>query len=145
MAALAPAGPVYQAGTLSGNPLAMAAGSATLGALDADAWSRLETTSAQVVEILCREAARAGVALQASCVGGMFGFFFAEHPVTDWEGAAACQPARFAQFFHAMLREGVYLAPSPFEAGFVSTVHGDRELDHFAGAARAAMAQVAML
>ena len=139
MEALAPAGPVYQAGTLSGNPLAMAAGLATLACLDADVWARLEATSEEIAGILRRAAAGFGIPIQASVVGGMFGFFFSARPVSDWEGAAECDRERFAAFFHAMLREGVYLAPSPFEAGFVSTAHGAHELEHFEAAAQAAM------
>jgi glutamate-1-semialdehyde 2,1-aminomutase len=133
---------VYQAGTLSGNPLAMAAGLATLALLDESAWEGLGAASARVADILRTEAGRAGVPFQASCVGGMFGFFFAGEPVHDWDAAAACDRERFKRFFHAMLREGVYLAPSPFEAGFVSTAHGEAELEHLQTAARAAMAAV---
>jgi glutamate-1-semialdehyde 2,1-aminomutase len=140
--ALAPAGPVYQAGTLSGNPLAMAAGLATLGCLDADAWMQLESSAEEVVRILREEADAAGIALQAEAVGGMFGFFFSESSVDDWNGAAASDCERFAKFFHAMLLGGVYLAPSAFEAGFVSTAHGPAELERFRAATRVAMAAV---
>jgi len=136
---LAPEGAVYQAGTLSGNPLAMAAGSATLRCLDETGWARLATASRTIVDILSREAADAGIPLQASAVGGMFGFFFAEGPVEDWGGAQGSDRERFRRFFHAMLDEGVYLAPSPFEAGFVSTAHGEAEMEHFAAATRSAM------
>jgi glutamate-1-semialdehyde 2,1-aminomutase len=142
MNALAPSGPVYQAGTLSGNPLAMAAGLATLRLLDAEAWSELGSTCHRVVEILLRESDRAGVPLQVSALGGMFGFFFSAQPVQDWTGAEKCDKERFAAFFHAMLREGVYLAPSPFEAGFVSTAHGPVEIEHFEAATRVAMSQL---
>jgi glutamate-1-semialdehyde 2,1-aminomutase len=143
MEQLAPSGPVYQAGTLSGNPLAMAAGLAALRGLDAGAWDRLEATSARVVDILSDEAVAAGVPIQAASVGGMFGFFFSEEPVGGWDGAAATDRERFARFFHEMLDRGVYLAPSPFEAGFVSTAHGEGELSRFEEATRGAMAAVA--
>ena len=140
MEALAPAGPVYQAGTLSGNPLAMRAGLATLECLeDGAVWERLERTARRLTEILSEESDRVGVSIQTAAVGGMFGFFFAEGSVADWSGAAASDRGRFRRFFHAMLREGVYLAPSPFEAGFVSTVHGDAELEMFATAVGVAM------
>jgi len=140
--ALAPVGPVYQAGTLSGNPLAMAAGLATLACLDAPAWDRLGAAAAEVVRVLREEAASAGVPLQAEAVGGMFGFFFSERPVEDWNGAAASDRERFAKFFHAMLLGGAYLAPSAFEAGFVSTVHGPAEVERFAAATRKAMTAI---
>jgi len=140
--ALAPIGPVYQAGTLSGNPLAMAAGLATLRQLDAEAWRKLESSAEEIVHILREEAASAGVPLQAEVVGGMFGFFFAERPVQDWTGAAASDRERFAKFFHAMLSGGVYLAPSAFEAGFVSTVHDADELERFRVATRTAMSAI---
>jgi glutamate-1-semialdehyde 2,1-aminomutase len=139
MEELAPAGPVYQAGTLSGNPLAMTAGLATLGCLDAEAWVKLEETAEALVGLLREEAARVDVPLQAHAVGGMFGFFFSERPVEDWDGAAASDKGRFAEFFHGMLREGVYIAPSAFEAGFVSTEHGPPEVERFAAAARNAL------
>jgi len=143
MERLAPAGPVYQAGTLSGNPLAMAAGLATLAGLDGDAWAQLEAAADFVVRTLSREAAAAGVPLQATSVGAMFGFFFAEGPVANWNHADATDREQFRQFFHAMLDEGVYLAPSPFEAGFVSTAHGPDELEHFEKAVQRAFARLA--
>ena len=135
MGGLAPSGPVYQAGTLSGNPLVMRAGLATLKCLDeAGAWDRLEENSRRITGILQSAADSAGVPLQTSSIGGMFGYFFAERLVTDWTSAATSDRARFARFYHAMLVEGVYLAPSPFEAGFVSTVHGEREAAVFEAA-----------
>jgi glutamate-1-semialdehyde 2,1-aminomutase len=140
MSVLAPAGAVYQAGTLSGNPLAMRAGLTTLRLLaESPPWSRLEQTSTRIVRTLSDEAGRRGIPIQAAAVGGMFGFFFADAPVTDWESAAACDRDRFKRFFHAMLDEGVYLAPSAFEAGFVSTAHGSAELEAFAAAVENAM------
>jgi glutamate-1-semialdehyde 2,1-aminomutase len=134
-------GPVYQAGTLSGNPLAMAAGLATLSALDADAWAHLEQASDSVVGILRREAEVAGVPIQATSVGGMFGFFFSEEPVSNWNDASEVDRDRFSRFFHGMLDQGIYLAPSPFEAGFVSTFHATAELEAFEAAVRAAMSR----
>lgn len=139
MEGLAPSGPVYQAGTLSGNPLTMAAGLATLERLNAEAWSHLEATTEEIALVLRREAATVDIPIQVSTLGGMFGFFFSSHQVVDWSGAVACDRERFARFFHAMLREGVYLAPSPFEAGFVSAAHGEHEVARFADATRTAM------
>jgi glutamate-1-semialdehyde 2,1-aminomutase len=143
MERLAPAGPVYQAGTLSGNPLAMAAGLAALRALDAEAWTGLEESARRVTETLRSEAAAAGVPFQATSVGAMFGFYFAEQPVRCWEDAAASDRERFARFFHAMLDRGVYLAPSPFEAGFVSLGHDGTALEHLETAARESLRAIA--
>jgi glutamate-1-semialdehyde 2,1-aminomutase len=140
MEMLAPSGPVYQAGTLSGNPLAMEAGLATLRKLALPGtWARLETQGRRTAEILRAEADAAAVAMQIVNVGSMFGLFFAEAEVCDWTAAAACDRAMFSRFFRGMLENGVYLAPSPFEAGFVSTAHGDAELERLADAARAAL------
>ncbi len=144
MEMLAPAGPVYQAGTLSGNPLVMRAGIATLRRLDsADTWDRLVCTSRLLADTLSREAERAGLPLQASAVGGMFGFFFTDRPFVDWDCAASLDTDRFASFYHGMLNEGVYLPPSPFEACFVSTAHGAAEAEKFAAAAQVALGSVA--
>ena len=124
---VAPAGPVYQAGTLSGNPLAMQAGLSTLRELDEpDAWSRLEASTEATVDVLRTSARAAGLPVSVSSVGAMFGYFLAEDPVTDWDSAAGLDRSLFARFYQVMLENGVYLAPSPFEAGFVSTVHGRR-------------------
>jgi glutamate-1-semialdehyde 2,1-aminomutase len=140
MSLLAPEGPVYQAGTLSGNPLAMRAGLAVLACLDeAGSWERLDHAARRLTTALAEEARHAGVPLQTASVGGMLGFFFAGGRVRDWSGAERCDRTRFRRFFHAMLGEGIYLAPSPFEAGFVSLSHGEAELDAFARAARSAM------
>ena len=137
---MAPAGPVYQAGTLSGNPIAMRAGLATLEYLaDPSVYQGLESMSYAFAEALAREAERAGIALQTSVVGGMFGFYFAEDTVNSWEEAETCDRERFASFFHGMLEAGVYLPPSPFEACFISTTHGDPEVEYFRTAVRAAM------
>jgi len=125
---VAPAGPVYQAGTLSGNPLAMQAGLSTLRELDEpDAWSRLEASTEATVDVLRTSARAAGFPVSVSSLGAMFGYFLTEDPVTDWDSAAGIDRSLFARFYQVMLKYGVYLAPSPFEAGFVSTVHGDAE------------------
>jgi glutamate-1-semialdehyde 2,1-aminomutase len=124
MSKVAPAGPVYQAGTLSGNPLAVAAGLAMLRHLEAhpEIYDRLETRAAR----LCA-AAPAGVTVNR--VGSMFTFFFTDGPVTDWESAKRCDTARFGEFFRHMLDRGVYLAPSQFEAAFLSAAHTDADID----------------
>jgi glutamate-1-semialdehyde 2,1-aminomutase len=140
MELVAPAGPVYQAGTLSGNPVAMRAGLATLRVLDEpDAWSRLEETASETAAVLESAAGDAGIPITTAAVGSMFGFFFAHRPVTDWDSASRCDRDRFARFFTAMLDQGIYLAPSAFEAGFVSTAHGAWELDLLRAAAAEAM------
>jgi glutamate-1-semialdehyde 2,1-aminomutase len=124
MELLAPLGPVYQAGTLSGNPLAMVAGLATLREWSADGvFAATEQVTERLVEALRREAARHGVPLVAQCVGTMFGFFFSAQPVHSYRDTQGSDAAAFRRFFHALLRAGVYLAPSPFEAGFVSYAH----------------------
>lgn len=141
---VAPAGPVYQAGTLSGNPVAMRAGLATLRELTKPGVQEsLEATAAALVETLRDAGERHDIPLQATSVGSMFGFFFSDSPVTDWESAAACDRDRFARFFHSMLDSGVYLAPSPFEAGFVSTAHGAAEIAAFRSAADRAVESLA--
>jgi glutamate-1-semialdehyde 2,1-aminomutase len=130
MEQVAPAGPVYQAGTLSGNPVAMHAGLATLRELGrAGVWAQLEATTGAIAAALEETAAAADVPLVVAHVGSMFGFFFADHPVVDWATAKTSDTARFARFFLAMLEAGVYLAPSAFEAAFVSTAHGPAELE----------------
>lgn len=128
---LAPAGPVYQAGTLSGNPLAMAAGLATLELVTEPGFhEQLASTAAELVEGLVGRARAAGVSMAANQVGGMFGLFFtADEPVRSYGQVVAADQARFRQFFHGMLDAGVYLAPSAFEAGFVSSMHSERELE----------------
>jgi glutamate-1-semialdehyde 2,1-aminomutase len=141
---IAPAGPVYQAGTLSGNPVAMHAGLATLRELARPGvQDSLERNATALAEALRAAAGRHGVPLRASSVGSMFGFFFVDSPVTDWDGAAASDRDRFTAFFHGMLDRGVYLAPSPFEAGFVSTAHGEAEVAAFAAAAEDTIASLA--
>ncbi|HEX7061106.1 MAG TPA: glutamate-1-semialdehyde 2,1-aminomutase [Woeseiaceae bacterium] len=138
MAALAPDGPVYQAGTLSGNPLAMAAGLATLAELDRPGfYPALTRRTESLVEGLQAAAAEAGVPFTARSAGGMFGFLFTDDaPVTRYAQVARADVARFRRFFHGMLEENVYLAPSAFEAGFVSAAHGDDEISRTLDAAR---------
>lgn len=143
MERIAPLGPVYQAGTLSGNPLAMRAGLATLRRLDAPGiWSDLENRTRAVTTVLSEAAQHEGVPIQVASAGAMFGFFLEEEPILDWDGAERVDRERFARFFHAMLDQGVYLAPSPFEAGFVSMAHGPQELDVLAAAAAVAMGAI---
>jgi glutamate-1-semialdehyde 2,1-aminomutase len=127
MELIAPAGPVYQAGTLSGNPLAMVAGVTTLKAIGRPGvFERLERMTGALCEGLTRVAAEADIALQAGAAGSMWGFFFAAEPITDYASAKrSADTARYARFFHAMLERGVYLAPSQFEAAFVSLAHDD--------------------
>jgi glutamate-1-semialdehyde 2,1-aminomutase len=133
---LSPQGAVYQAGTLSGNPLAMAAGIATLRALsEPGVYERLERSTGRLMEGLDATFARHGVAHQANHRGSMFGFFFTGANVTDLTGAKTSDTAYYARFFHAMLERGAYLAPSQFEAGFVSTAHSDVAIDDTIAAA----------
>jgi glutamate-1-semialdehyde 2,1-aminomutase len=128
MERIAPAGPVYQAGTLSGNPLAMAAGIATLTALTPALHARIEQRTSALVEGLQKIASDLGVALTASCAGSMWGFFFSDRPVHDFTDAKASDVNLFRRFFHAALDRGVYLAPSAFESCFMSAAHGDEEV-----------------
>ena len=140
----APEGPVYQAGTLSGNPLAMQAGLSTLRELDEPGvWSQLAASSEATVEVLNNSAREAGVPISASSVGAMFGYFLTDDAITDWDSAAGLDRSLFARFYQVMLESGVYLAPSPFESGFVSTVHGDAEREILGAAADAAFQAVA--
>jgi glutamate-1-semialdehyde 2,1-aminomutase len=129
MEKLAPLGPVYQAGTLSGNPVAMAAGLATLEAVSTPGFhDRLAAATGRLVEGILRKAQAARLPLAANHVCGMFSLFFNPGPVTNYREVMASDAARFRRFFHGMLAEGVYLAPSPFEAGFVSAAHGEAEI-----------------
>jgi glutamate-1-semialdehyde 2,1-aminomutase len=137
MEQLAPTGPVYQAGTLSGNPLAMRAGLETLALLDEPgAYPRLESTSARLEHALADAASRVGAAVTINRVGSMMTAFFNKGPVTNYRSAAESDTAAYGTFFHAMLSRGVYLAPSQFEAAFVSLAHEDAEIDATAQAAR---------
>lgn len=129
MEMIAPQGSVYQAGTLSGNPLAMAAGLATLHALTPALHDRIEARTARLVAGLIASAARHDVPFTAAHAGSMFGFFFRREPVRSFADAKGSDVAFFRRFFHAALERGVYLAPSPFEAAFMSAAHGDAEVD----------------
>ena len=142
MASIAPDGPVYQAGTLSGNPVAMAAGLTTLELIDNDEfWTSLSASTRSLVAGLADAAADAGVSVATECEGGMFGLVFTDKaPVTTFADVAAADVERFRKFFHGMLAAGIYLAPSAFEAGFVSSAHGDAEIEQTIEAARKVMA-----
>ncbi len=129
MEMMAPSGAVYQAGTLSGNPLAMAAGLATLRALTPELHARMAERTARLVTGLRAAAARRGVPFTADSAGSMWGFFFRGEPVRNFTDAKASNVDRFRRFFHEALARGVYLAPSPFESAFVSAAHGDAEID----------------
>jgi glutamate-1-semialdehyde 2,1-aminomutase len=137
MELVAPAGPVYQAGTLSGNPLAMTAGIETLRAIaEPGVWDGLERAGARLEAGL----SSLGDAVRVARSGTMFGMFFSDAPVTRWDDAKQADTTRFAAFHQAMLESGVYLAPSQFEAGFISTMHGDVEIDATLEAAAGAVA-----
>jgi glutamate-1-semialdehyde 2,1-aminomutase len=139
MAAVAPEGPVYQAGTLSGNPLAMAAGTAVLDLLEKPGtYEALEARSARLEEGLRRAARDAGAVVTVNRVGSMITVFFCPGPVADYAGAKTSDTRRFSRFFHAMLERGIYLPPAQFEAAFVSLAHGEAEVDATAAAAAGA-------
>jgi glutamate-1-semialdehyde 2,1-aminomutase len=142
LAYLAPDGPVYQAGTLSGNPLAMAAGLATLRHIDATTglYGTLERLGARLEAGLAACLARGGYPCQLARVGSMWTLFFTQDEVTNWTRASRCDTGRFARFFHEMLRRGVLLAPSQFESNFVSIAHSDADIDETCDAAAAALA-----
>ena len=141
---LSPDGAVYQAGTLSGNPIAMAAGLATLKELTRDGvYERLSETAARLAR-LTEEAARdAGVTVTTTRVGSMMGLFFAEAPIRNFDDVSRCDSALFAKYFHALLTRGVYIAPSPFEAGFVSLAHTEDVIGETARCVREALAHIA--
>lgn len=144
MAHLAPLGPVYQAGTLSGNPLATAAGLAALAELDRGAYEQLCTTAARLADGLAAAISSAGLAVQVPRVGPLVGLFFTDAPVRNFDDAnAAAQNGRYAPFFHAMLRRGVALAPGAYEAIFPSLAHTDAIIDETVAAAEVAAAEVA--
>lgn len=144
MDSIAPVGPVYQAGTLSGNPLAMSAGLAMLESVSAPGfYDSLIAQTTKLVEGLREAASEAGIPMAFNQVGSMFGFFFtADERVTRYQQAVACDQERFKKFYHAMLEEGVYLAPSSFEAGFVSSAHGDAEIEATIAAAKKVLASL---
>ena len=145
MQQIAPSGPVYQAGTLSGNPVAMAAGLANLELISEPGFfERLSQTTQRLCTGLRQAAKDAGLPLSTNQVGGMFGVFFTEaDPVTGFAQVMACNSNHFKQFFHAMLQRGVYLAPSAFEAGFVSSAHSDADIDFTVQAAADSFAELA--
>jgi glutamate-1-semialdehyde 2,1-aminomutase len=144
MAIVAPDGPVYQAGTLSGNPLAMAAGAKVLELLaQPGVYATLEARSARLEDGLKRAARDAGTTVTVNRVGSMITVFFCAGPVTDYTTAKQSDTKRFARFFHAMLARGVYLPPAQFEAAFVSLAHGEAEIDETLAAAAAAFRDAA--
>jgi glutamate-1-semialdehyde 2,1-aminomutase len=147
MELVSPVGPMYQAGTLSGNPLAMAAGIATLEIMqEKGAYETLDQCSAKLAAGLQKAADDAGVPVAINRVGSMLGLFFVRNAgdvVTDYAQATACDTQRFAKFFHAMLDGGVYLAPSQFEALFISLSHDEEVIEQTVNAARTAFKSIA--
>jgi len=140
MAHIAPLGPVYQAGTLSGNPVAVAAGLATLELIAAPGfYDRLAQQTTRLANGLNQRAQMAGVPLVADSVGGMFGIYFCERIPTSFADVSACNVSAFNAFFHSCLQEGVYFAPSAFEAGFVSITHDDAVIDRTLDVAESAL------
>jgi glutamate-1-semialdehyde 2,1-aminomutase len=140
MQMVAPAGAMYQAGTLSGNPLAMAAGLAALDLIrDDEAWRKLDQAAVRLEAGISAAAESAGVPIQQTRVGTMFTTFFSETKPVDWNSAKGADKVRFGKFFQKMLENGVYLAPSQFEAGFLSTMHDDKIIDATIHAAEVAM------
>jgi glutamate-1-semialdehyde 2,1-aminomutase len=142
---VAPLGPVYQAGTLSGNPLAMAAGYATLSYLreHKDVYSKLDKLAGEVVAGVAAAAKDAGVIMCHNRVGSMFTWFFTAGPVTDWTSAAKCDTEAFGRFFRAMIENGIYLPPSQFEAAFMGAAHTELDVDRTIAAAKQAFAMAA--
>jgi glutamate-1-semialdehyde 2,1-aminomutase len=138
---IAPLGPVYQAGTLSGNPLAMTAGLATLEIVSRPGfYETLTARTTELVEGVLKRAGERGVAMSANQVGGMFGLFFTDEPrVRNFAQATDCDLAAFQRFFHGMLDAGVYLAPSAYEAGFVSAAHSEADIEATIAAADAVL------
>jgi glutamate-1-semialdehyde 2,1-aminomutase len=143
MERIAPAGEVYQAGTLSGNPLAVAAGLATLDLLDDDAYERLGATTNRLADGLAAAAAEAGVAVQVPRVTGLFTVFFTDTPVRSYEDAKRCDSDRHGAFCRALLDRGVYPPPSQYEAWFPSLAHDDEHVERTLAAAREAFAELA--
>jgi glutamate-1-semialdehyde 2,1-aminomutase len=141
---IAPLGPVYQAGTLSGNPLAMAAGYATLSYLRGhkDIYAKLDKLAGELVAGVAAAATDAGVTMCHNRVGSMFTWFFAKGPVTDWTSAAKSDTQAFGRFFRAMLENGIYLPPSQFEAAFLGTAHTEQDVQRTIAAAQNAFATV---
>jgi glutamate-1-semialdehyde 2,1-aminomutase len=143
MERIAPTGPVYQAGTLSGNPIAMGAGLAMLRSLDDAFYTRLADTTAALVDGIAARAEKHGVALTINSVCGMFSGFFTPGPVASYEDVAAADVDRYKRFFHALLERGVYFAPSAFEAAFASGAHDAEAVDFTLDAVDAALAELA--
>jgi glutamate-1-semialdehyde 2,1-aminomutase len=139
MEKVSPLGPVYQAGTLSGNPLAVSAGLATLALLDGDLYRRLEVASQRLEQGLVRALSETGVTGTVQRVGSMLTLFFHPGPVRNWTDASASDRERFARWHHGMLERGVYWPPSQFEAAFVSAAHSDADIEHTIDVARAAL------
>jgi len=141
---VSPLGPMYQAGTLSGNPLAMAAGLATLSHLreNREVYGRLDRAAATLVDMVADAAHQAGVAVTANRVGSMFTWFFTSEPVTDWDSAAKSDTALFGKFHRAMLEEGIWLPPSQFEAAFLSAAHSMDDISQTVEAARKTFAAI---
>jgi glutamate-1-semialdehyde 2,1-aminomutase len=140
---VAPEGPMYQAGTLSGNPLAVAAGMAALQALKSEApYAKLEQMTTELVAGLRKAAEQAGIPVQINTIGSMFTVFFTTSPVTDFQTAKQCDTARYAKFFHALLKKGVYFPPSQFETCFLSTAHTLSDIKATIQKAEAAFLQV---
>lgn len=129
MKLLAPEGPVYQAGTLSGNPVAVAAGLATLRALTPKVYAKIDALAKRLERGIAAAARRHGIPVTINRAGSMLTVFFTDRPVTDWKSAATSDTGRYARFFHGMLERGIYLPPSQFEAWFVSAAHTDRHID----------------
>jgi glutamate-1-semialdehyde 2,1-aminomutase len=138
MARLAPAGPVYQAGTLSGNPVATAAGLAQLRLLDDAAYEKVNAVSAEIRTLVTEALSKEGVAHQLQNASNMFSVFFTDRPVRNYEDAKRQESFRFTAFFHSLLSQGVYLPPSSFESWFVSTTHDERAIQRIADALPAA-------
>ncbi len=142
MSAVAPEGPVYQAGTLSGNPLAMAAGLAVLRKLDQAAYRRLDALGQRLETGIKNALAASGVAAQLHRVGSAFTLFFCAEPVTDFVSAKRADTERFARFFHEMLDRGIYLPPAQLETGFISLAHTEEDIDTFVASSREALATI---
>jgi glutamate-1-semialdehyde 2,1-aminomutase len=141
---VSPLGPVYQAGTLSGNPIAMASGLATLSIISEPGfYEPLFARTTALCEGIQEQADKAGVPFTTNHAGTMFGLFFTDAPkVENYQQVMACDTQRFAKFFHSMLRQGVYLAPASYEAGFMSSAHSDADIEHTIAAAAQAFAEI---
>ena len=141
---VAPSGPVYQAGTLSGNPLAMAAGLATINFLceHPEIYPRMQRLTETLIAMVLDAAREAGVPITANHAGSMFTLFFTDVPISDWASAAQCDTQAFGRFHRAMLHAGIYLPPSQFEAAFLSAAHTEEDIEQTVAAAREALASV---